>query len=78
MTLEEAIEHCEECAKKCDECGMEHAQLGEWLNELQRYLAIGTVEKCREAVSRLRKKENGAKCEECLFSKIEKHAEMGQ
>lgn len=38
MTLEEAIEHCEEIAEKmCDECGMEHRQLAEWLKELQAY-----------------------------------------
>ncbi len=36
-------------------------------DELERYRAIGTVEECREAVSRLRKKESEAKCEECLF-----------
>ena len=48
MTLEEAIKHCEERAKTCDECGKEHAQLAEWLKEVQQYRAIGTVEECRE------------------------------
>lgn len=37
MTLEEAIKHCEE--KACDntECALEHKQLAEWLQELQKY-----------------------------------------
>ena len=37
MTLEEAIEHCEE--KSCDnsECGKQHKQLKEWLLELKQY-----------------------------------------
>ena len=34
MTIDEAIEHCEE--KTCDTaCGVEHDQLGEWLKELK-------------------------------------------
>ena len=44
MTLEEAIEHCEERAKICDECGKEHDQLAEWLKEVQQYREIGTLE----------------------------------
>lgn len=44
MTLEEAIEHCEERAKICDKCGKEHDQLAEWLKEVQQYRKIGTVE----------------------------------
>ena len=35
MTLDEAIEHCEEKAKCGDSCGMEHKQLAEWLKELK-------------------------------------------
>lgn len=36
MTLEEAIEHCEEVAKiTCGECANEHLQLAEWLRELK-------------------------------------------
>ena len=46
-------------------------------DELEQYRAIGTVEECREAVSRLRKKENGAKCEECLFFKDRKTGRNG-
>lgn len=34
MTLDEAIEHCEEKAKCGNSCGMEHKQLAEWLREL--------------------------------------------
>ena len=35
MTLEEAIEHCEQKACGNDECSKEHKQLAEWLKELQ-------------------------------------------
>ena len=36
MTLDEAIEHCEEVAKsKCNTCGEDHKQLAEWLKELK-------------------------------------------
>ena len=35
MTLEEAIRHAEEKAKCGGRCGEEHAQLAEWLKELQ-------------------------------------------
>ena len=35
MTLDEAIEHCEEKANCGDSCGMEHKQLAEWLKELK-------------------------------------------
>lgn len=35
MTLEEAIEHCEEVAKMCNDWGDEHKQLREWLKELK-------------------------------------------
>lgn len=36
MTIEEAIQHCEEQYQKhpCDECGKEHLQLAVWLKEL--------------------------------------------
>ena len=46
MTLEEAINHCDEVAQrefgcagddKCIKCGKEHAQLAEWLRELRSY-----------------------------------------
>lgn len=58
MTLEEAINHCNEVANsECSECAREHRQLGEWLVELRSYrefnedivfepikkVAIGTV-----------------------------------
>lgn len=35
MTLDEAIQHCEEKAQCGDACGMEHKQLAEWLKELK-------------------------------------------
>lgn len=35
MTLDEAIQHCEEKAKCGTACGMEHKQLAEWLKELK-------------------------------------------
>lgn len=40
MTIEEAIQHCEEVAAgrteqgKCPECAADHRQLAEWLREL--------------------------------------------
>lgn len=40
MTIEEAIQHCEEVAAgeteqgKCPACAAEHKQLAEWLREL--------------------------------------------
>lgn len=37
MTLDEAIQHCEEKALCGDACGLEHKQLAEWLKELKRY-----------------------------------------
>ena len=36
LTISEAIEHCNEKID-CSECGQQHAQLAEWLKELQRY-----------------------------------------
>ena len=42
MTLDEAITHCHEvaagasCGLSSKACGLEHKQLGEWLEELQR------------------------------------------
>lgn len=37
MTLDEAIQHAREVAQSgCSECCKEHAQLAEWLEELQR------------------------------------------
>ena len=37
MTLDEAITHCHEVAAGAGAgCGLEHKQLGEWLEELQR------------------------------------------
>ena len=37
MTLDEAIQHCEEKALCGDVCGLEHKQLAEWLKELKDY-----------------------------------------
>ena len=35
MTLDEAIQHCEEKSQCGTACGMEHKQLSEWLKELK-------------------------------------------
>lgn len=35
MTLDEAIQHCEEKAQCGTVCGIEHKQLAEWLKELK-------------------------------------------
>ena len=42
MTLDEAIDHCEEVAQECEnaECGMEHEQLAEWLKELRAFREV--------------------------------------
>ncbi len=37
MTLDEAIQHCEEKALCGDACGLEYKQLADWLKELKRY-----------------------------------------
>ena len=37
MTLDEAIQHCEEKALCGDICDLEHKQLAEWLKELKGY-----------------------------------------
>ena len=37
MTLDKAIQHCEEMALCGDACGLEHKQLAEWLKELKGY-----------------------------------------
>ena len=37
MTLDEAIQHCEESALCGDACGLEYKQLAEWLKELRGY-----------------------------------------
>ena len=37
MTLDEAIQYCEERALCGDACGLEHKQLAEWLKELKGY-----------------------------------------
>lgn len=34
----------------CIECAEEHERLAKWLEELQQYREIGTVEECRKAV----------------------------
>lgn len=37
MTLDEAIQHCEEVSKDCpnEQCSMDHKQLASWLKELK-------------------------------------------
>lgn len=59
MTIDEAISHAREVASRmfddrvhCIKCAEEHGQLAEWLEELQQYRQIGTVEECREAVDK--------------------------
>lgn len=56
MTINEAIAHAREVEEKymCNaddmECGKEHKQLADWLEELQQYRAIGTVEGYERAI----------------------------
>ena len=40
----------------CLQCAEEHEQLAEWLEEIQQYRAIGTVEECREAMEKQKAK----------------------
>ena len=51
MTLEEAIEHCEEKACGSRECAKEHRQLAEWLKELQA-LKTNNINNCKEIEER--------------------------
>lgn len=41
----------------CIECARDHEQLAEWLEELQKYKKIGTLEEVREAMERQQAKE---------------------
>ena len=46
MTIDEAITHCHEVAAGAGAgCGLEHKQLGEWLEELQRMRNKGLTRK---------------------------------
>lgn len=56
MTIEEAIKHAENIYRQedeksdCKECAEQHKQLAEWMEELQQYRAIGTVDYINEAI----------------------------
>lgn len=41
---------------ECVKCAKEHEQLAKWLEKLQQYRVIGTVEECQEARERQRAK----------------------
>lgn len=47
------------------------------LEEIQQYREIGTVEECREAMSRYRQRKKMVKCEECLFLEERKSGRSG-
>ena len=55
MDIQEAIEHLNDVLNDddrwtdCAECKEEHEQLREFLEELQQYRQIGTVDECRAA-----------------------------
>lgn len=54
MDIKSAIEHFNEIlfddsGKECEQCKNECIQLKEWLEQLQEYHQIGTVEECRAA-----------------------------
>lgn len=53
---DETIKICRSSLNNCRKCAAEHQQLAEWLNELQKYRQIGTIEKCREAVEKQKPK----------------------
>lgn len=56
MTIEEAIKHAENIYRQedeksdCKECAEQHKQLAEWMEELQQYRAIGTIDYINEAI----------------------------
>lgn len=39
MTLDEAIQHCEDVSSTCknEQCAIDHKQLANWLKELKEY-----------------------------------------
>lgn len=51
MTLEEAIEHCEQKACGNRECAKEHRQLADWLKELQA-IKMNNINNCKEIEER--------------------------
>lgn len=54
MTLDEAIQHCEEKALCGDACGLEHKQLAEWLKELKGYRMREESKPTKEDVNDIR------------------------
>ena len=44
------------CIISCDKCAQESKQIAEWLEEVQQYRAIGTLEECRTAVEKMKPK----------------------
>ena len=48
----------------------EHRQVAEYLNELQQYRAIGTVDQCREAVERMKPKKVIVEKDECISKSV--------
>lgn len=58
MDIQEAIEHLNDVLNDddrwtgCAECKEEHEQLREFLEELQQYRQIGTVDECRAAAEK--------------------------
>lgn len=53
MTLDEAIQHCEEKARCGDACGLEHKQLAEWLKELKGYRMREETKPTKEDVKKV-------------------------
>lgn len=75
----------------CIECARDHEQLAEWLEELQKYKQIGTLEEVREAMEKQNECKNcGYKihserisklnnCNDCgLFDTCENRPEFGE
>ena len=64
MTLDEAIEHAEWCARESQgECAEEHRQLAEWLSELKRLKAQN--KRLRRWYTALRESQKKAFAESC-------------
>lgn len=55
----------EEISKGCEKCAQEHEQLAKWLEELQQYQEIGTIEKFRVAAEKQKpKRPSESRCPE--------------
>lgn len=73
MDIQEAIEHLNDVLNDddrwtdCAECKEEHEQLREFMEELQQYRQIGTVEECRATMEKQTPKKVRFKTKNSVF-----------